>query len=58
MILKLLRSDFGITLVFLMAIAILIVLFDSSPYSKEEISWCKENRPNTLIDICAKEFGY
>lgn len=41
-----------------MAIVILVVLFDSSPYSKKEISWCKKNRPNTLIDICAKEFGY
>ena len=42
----------------LIVVALLLIFFDLSSYSEEEIEWCKEYRPLLPIDICAREFGY
>ena len=43
---------------FLIVVLLLLMFFDLSSYSEEEIEWCKEYRPLVPIDICAREFGY
>jgi len=58
MIRKLLTSLIGITLLMFLGIAVLIVIFDQSSYTEEEIEWCATERPLLPIELCAREFGY
>ena len=44
--------------VLFIVVLLLLMFFDLSSYSEEEIEWCKEYRPLLPIDLCAREFGY
>lgn len=58
MIRKLVTSLIGLTLLMFLGIVALIVIFDQSIYTDEEIEWCATERPLLPMYICAKEFGY
>ena len=58
MIRALLKTNFGITFCLLVVIVLLVLTFESSVYSPEEIEWCEVNRPLLSMDFCAEEFGY
>ena len=42
----------------LVTIVILVLLFDKSNYTTEELDWCATERPLLSMEICAREFGY
>jgi len=58
MIGALLKSSIVIALCLLGVIVLLVLTFESSAYSQEEIEWCDANRPLLSMEICAEEFGY
>ena len=58
MIRKWLISATGLALFMLVTIVILVLLFDKSNYTTEELEWCATERPLLSMEICAREFGY
>lgn len=58
MIRKWLISATGLALFMLVTIATLVLLFDKSNYTTEELEWCATERPLLSMEICAREFGY
>jgi|TARA_B110000971_G_scaffold217733_1_gene255226 hypothetical protein len=52
------KTTTGIAISFLICIVLLVLFFDKSAFTQEEIDWCEANRPNAPMDICANEFGY
>jgi hypothetical protein len=55
---KWLISATGLALCTLVTIVLLVLLFDKSNYTKEELDWCAAERPLLSMEICAMEFGY
>jgi hypothetical protein len=53
-----LKTSVGIAFCLLVVIVLLVLTFESSAYSQEEIEWCDTNRPLLSMEICAEEFGY
>jgi hypothetical protein len=55
---KWLISATGLALFMLVSVVLLVLLFDKSTYTKEELDWCAAERPLLSMEICAREFGY
>ena len=58
MIRRWLISATGLAFFMLVTIAALVLLFDKSNYTQQELDWCAGERPLLPMEICAREFGY
>jgi hypothetical protein len=55
---KWLISATGLALFMLVSVVLLVLLFDKSTYTQDEIEWCAAERPLLPMNVCATEFGY
>lgn len=51
-------SATGLALFMLVSVVLIVLLFDKSTYTQDEIEWCAAERPLLPIALCARKFGY
>ena len=58
MVINSMKKIIQITAIIIIFIITVLYLIDGLEYTEAEREWCKEHRPLSPIEMCAKEFGY